>query len=122
MPASDKTAQEKPPFRRGTFFMDALDGEFEGYTRGLAWNGWATPFFELEVARRVADESNRVDDGTRVIYDRAADRFVLEDEAYPDDPVEFEPTAITVDGAQIKVYPIGTYYWTWEEHRPRERA
>ena len=30
--------------------MDALVGEFEGYTAGNTWNGWACPYFERQVA------------------------------------------------------------------------
>lgn len=102
-------------FRQGLFGTDATPGPYRGYTKGDDWNGWATPYFEFEVAIHVARDSSRLNDGTRVAYDEARDAFLYEDSAYPDEPVSFEAMTIEVGGQEKRVYPVGTYYWTWEE-------
>ena len=99
----------------GTFRNRCDPRTLQGYTKGDDWNGWATPYFEFEVAIQVAKDSSRLNDGTRDAYDEAHDAFLYEDAAYPDEPVIFEAITIEVDGQEKKVYPVGTYYWTWEE-------
>lgn len=105
-------------YRPGLFSIDGLAGTFAGYTTGDRWNGWATPVFAESEARRIAASfaaqepvsadlppySAEVSNGTFVFQDPESD----EPDIYP-------PQEIDVDEARIKVYPIGTYYWTWEE-------
>ena len=111
-------------FRPGHFALDIGQGPYPGYTDGDSWNGWATPYFELEVARRIAEDYARtpelvrvpdVDPGDyRAEYDKAEDAFLFY-EPINDDEVYYYAQSITVDGRDVNVYAIGTYEWTWEE-------
>lgn len=105
-------------YRRGVFRTDATPGPYPGYTRGDRWNGWATPVFEHNVARRIASDTNQLDDGTSLEYDNNHDAFIYLDSAYPEaDPLVFGAMKINAEGVSRTVYPIGTYYWTWEEQK-----
>lgn len=110
----DMSKTREDDFREALFGTDATPGPYRGYTKGDDWNGWATPYFEFEVAIQVAKDSSRLNDGTRVTYDESRDAFLYEDAAYPDEPVSFEAITIGVEDQEKKVYPVGTYYWTWE--------
>jgi len=104
------------PFRTGTFFLEVLDGEFRGYTNDHSWNGWATPYFELEVAQKVARLSNQLDDDVHIFFDEDSNVSFMEEGAYPDaSPTPLRPLSISVQGKSETVYPMGTCYWTWQE-------
>src|SRR4051812_22468189 len=40
--------------RYASFWLEGVDGVFEGWTDGRHWNGWAMPHFERSEAERVA--------------------------------------------------------------------
>jgi len=111
-------------FRKGTFTMDAMEGPYPGYTAGESWNGWATPYFEFETANRIAEahvripELMKLDDiepgAYRAEYDEAEDAFLFY-EPVNDEEAYYHSQTITVRGREVKVYPIGTREWTWEE-------
>jgi len=51
-----------------------------------------------------------------IFHDGARNALFMYDEAYPDgDPTPFRALTISMRGKYKTVYPIGTYYWTWEE-------
>ena len=93
------------------FTIDTL-GErvFEGYTKDEHWNGWACPYFTFEQAQSIVTAHN--DNGWPAHYDQVHDQFVFsmkhaggeEDEVY---------SPVQEDG--LKLYPIGTANWIWEE-------
>lgn len=108
-------------FRPGTFTMDAMEGPYPGYTGGNNWNGWATPYFEFDVAERIAEDYVRVNQeaggdmaGSRARYDESEDAFALY-EPINDYESFYYAQPISVDGKEVKVYSIGTYEWTWDE-------
>lgn len=41
--------------RTGTFRIEGSDAEFEGFTDGSTWNGFANPWFDAETTRKVVD-------------------------------------------------------------------
>ena len=94
------------------FTIDTL-GErvFDGYTNDEDWNGWACPYFTLEQAQSIVAAYH--EHGWPAHYDQTNDHFVFsmkhaggdEDEVYS--PVKGE------EG--LKLYPIGTANWIWEE-------
>lgn len=102
-------------FSRMRFSIESLENaEFEGFTDGDSWNGWACPYFTNQTAKTIlkASEIN----GYSWRYDAAADAFLV---SHIDDPESFEPERfesvnINVDGSNIVVYPVGAYSWIWE--------
>ncbi|GAB4523355.1 MAG: hypothetical protein OHK0046_36950 [Anaerolineae bacterium] len=102
--------------RSATFNMDSLPSQFNGYTAGEMWNGWACPFFEREEAEKVlsASEAN----GYRWEHNAVDDTYIVR---HVDDPADYEaeiisPVTIQVnDIGTIKAYAIGAYSWTWQE-------
>jgi hypothetical protein len=115
-------------FRRGYFRGDWLPGDeqFEGWTTGETWNGWALPYFEFEESRRYAELQTRLAAehpewrlGT-VSYDVEADAFVVANVDEPGDPEVWPAEEIEVDGEVRKVYGLGAGFWTWEQVEPAE--
>lgn len=110
---------------------------FDAYAdREDRWNGWLVPYFELDVARKVVEET--VENGGLGVYDEANDRFVLRFDARgPDDFVVPEATALdpeneevevyegfdleTTDGTK-RVYSVGGRSWIWSEIHPGEEG
>ena len=98
-------------FEKATFVLDAFEGEeFEGYTQGETWNGFACPFLPFESAQRLMEVLNAA--GQKAFYDAATDHFVCAEEDYEDDPDRYG--ALEVEGVG-KLYPVGTRVWTWEQ-------
>jgi hypothetical protein len=105
------TLKEAKSLKSTKFTIETFgDRVFEGYTNGDDWNGWACPYFTFDQAQSIVSAYH--DHGWPAHYDKANDRFVFsmmhagadEDEVYS--PME-------EDG--LKLYPIGTANWIWEE-------
>ena len=97
-------------FQKATFVLDAFEGEeFEGYTQGETWNGFACPYFPFESAQRLMAVLSA--EGQMAFYDAEADQFVCAEE---DEDVEDADRygAFEVEGIG-KLYPVGTRVWTW---------
>lgn len=115
---------KESPFYRTEFTGDWLpEGVWiPGWTDGRLWNGWATPHFEFKDAMRLIKYQNADPSFPKGRYDEERDAFVIEEE--DEDPDVIEAVTINVPGArgrpprEVKVYPIGAFYWTWEERRP----
>jgi len=101
-----ETEQRGFLWRKGMFRLDAMEGEFAGWSCGMLWNGWEMPRFEREVAERVARAA-------RGRYDEKRDCFLTPaedgEEEWPADEIEL------LGGAKLKVYAIGAGSWIWEE-------
>lgn len=106
MPQEKKAA----PFRKAKFSLEGVEGEFEGWTDGTLWNGWATPHFELTEAKKVIKALHPA----KASFDEAKDAFITES---PDGEQEvWEANQIKLpDGTQLKVYPVGAWAWCWDE-------
>ena len=99
-----------PIYRRGIFTLEGIDGEFPGWTHGRNWNGWAMPQFEFAEAQRLIVALD-TEIGS---YESGADVFITameggDEETWPAEVIHLP------DGGRVKVYPIGTGSWIWEE-------
>jgi hypothetical protein len=115
------------PLVKGRFTWDASDSIFEGWHNpSHRWNGWATPAFEKAEADRLmtwqmAQEGTGQPDGLSAItYDPVKDVYVIDyRNQYPDEGddalEEIEPFFADCGGQQLKLYAIGSYFWTWYE-------
>ena len=97
--------------RKALFNIDG--GEvYVGYTSGRLWNGWATPYFPLEEAKKIQAEWN--DEDNPMTYDEAKDEFHMHYDG-DDEPYTWEGEDIqTVDG-KLHLYGIGAYSHIWDE-------
>jgi hypothetical protein len=90
------------------FEIDFLgDNQFEGYTRGEDWNGFACPYFTFEQAQQLADTWR--ESGSNAYYDPVGERFNFGMQNGETD--SFSSTQ--VEGQ--KLYPIGNGRWIWSE-------
>lgn len=89
--------------RKGTF-SDSDGNQYDGYTFGENWNGFAVPYFEKSVALNIAIALG----GT---FDADKNSYVFEEES---DEEYVSQLINTVDGEK-NVYPIGAYSWVWSE-------
>lgn len=84
---------------------------FNGYTTGQHWNGWAMPYFTLEVGLEITKSHGSDEYPAR--YDEATDTFVFE--MGEDGPDLFKGQDIDIDGQILHLYPIGAGYWIWDD-------
>lgn len=81
--------------------------EFDGFTKGETWNGWACPLFNFEQSQKIVEAHNN-QELLDAFYDEIRDVFVFE---FPDEPEEYFGEMI--DGE--KFYDLGSGVWIWEE-------
>lgn len=98
---------------KAVFTIGDYPKAYIGYTSGRLWNGWATPYFELEEAKRVAvgfDECaiNPIfyNEESKAFYTFGTDSIAAE--------IWKEETIQTEDGIK-HLYGIGAYCWVWDE-------
>lgn len=108
-------------WRKGRFYLEMLEGSFEGWTTGELWNGWATPAFEKKVAERLmkALTESKLEYGTDAEhagwkYDKTADAFLYYDYEGTE-PIVEKGLLINAGGKPRAVYGIGSGAWTWSE-------
>lgn len=90
------------------FAVDFLEGrEFEGYTRGENWNGFACPYFTFDQAKRIVDAWPET--GGTASYVSGGDEFIFQMSDGARD--SFGP--VEIEG--MKLYPIGNGSWIWDE-------
>ena len=96
-------------FRRAQFELAGSAAAFEGWTDGLAGNGWARPYFELgEAMALIAGLNGR--------YDEPANAFVTKQGGVQE---VWKGEEIKVDGGRrLTAYPIGAGSWQWRIRRP----
>lgn len=98
---------------KALFTIDCFPKAYIGYTSGRLWNGWATPYFELEEAKRVAEGNNETAEYP-MQYDEVYDQFyVLDTEDGELETWKGEDIA-TEEGIK-HLYGIGAYSWIWDE-------
>jgi hypothetical protein len=113
---------QQPKLRKQRFIIYGLyDEGIEGWTDGTLWNGWATPSFEYAEALKIVDMQNRLPafdpgDAGKAWYDAENDRFCFVQAGSGGEVEYFEGTKLVVDGEPRKLYPIGSWSWTWEIH------
>jgi hypothetical protein len=101
-----ETEIQQTRYRKAQFEIEGVEGLFEGWTEGRRWNGWATPHFEFETAKKVVASA-----GGR--YDSDKDVFLTKGNDGED---TWPATTINVlGGTELKVYPVGAWAWIWDE-------
>jgi hypothetical protein len=104
----DQESLEDARMRQARFVIDFLgDLEFEGYTRGEDWNGFACPYFSFDQAQKIVDAW--IKSGSNASYDSANDIFSFLMHNGETDSF----SAIDYNG--MKIYPIGNGCWIWSE-------
>jgi hypothetical protein len=104
--------------RKSLFQID--DGPvYIGYTSGVRWNGWATPYFTYEEAQKLQAEINQCE-GMRMFYDCSADRFYWQHED-DDEPYIWEGEDIQTEDGIKHLYGIGAYSHIWDELGSEEK-
>ena len=88
--------------------------DFEGYIRGENWNGWAGPVFTFEQAKRVQEVHSNLE------FWPERDAFVTPRHDEDEEEEVFRGRNELIDGVIVKVYPIGTRNWIWDEVQPEE--
>lgn len=98
--------------RKEKFFIEYLDCvEYEGYTE--ATHG-VYPLFPKETAMKIIQHINQIEGEGNARYDEEKDSFFIIDQG-EGEWEEFEGYSILSEGESIRVYPIGSNHWLWEE-------
>lgn len=123
--------------RKAVFTIGEEPKAYIGYTSGRLWNGWATPYFELEEAKRVVEDFNKCAEYP-ILYDEGIGQFFIAEPI--DETKEFKKFTtleefialgsdmwefgiedkwigedIHTSGGIKKLYGIGAYSWVWDE-------
>jgi hypothetical protein len=101
--------KRQPIWKRSTFYIEGIDGTFDGWTDGRLWNGWEMPRFEFGVAEQVIKAMNQPD----AHYNSNRDAFVTK--SSDEEEVWAAETLQALGGQVVKTYPIGASAWCWEE-------
>lgn len=96
------------------FTIDGFKYPHIGYTTGTRWNGWATPYFEVDEALKVMEEFNATDPEFPITYDKETDTFSIE-EIGGGNGDKWKGTNYLTDEGIKHLYGIGAYSWTWED-------
>lgn len=129
-------------FYKTKFSMcNEMEDNFEGYTIGDTWNGWATPYFVKEEGLKLVTAIYGLDSitndtvGCFGFYNEKEDCFIFSmecDNTYTKKELEdnfelclelenkgevdiFKGKDIQYKNENIHVYPIGAYCWIWLE-------
>jgi hypothetical protein len=98
--------------KKALFYIDG-GPIYTGYTNGDHWNGWATPYFTLDEARKLQTDWNRETEFP-MLYDVSKDEFRVKYDG-DDEPYIWKGEDIqTVDG-KLHLYGIGAYSHIWDE-------
>jgi hypothetical protein len=84
-----------------------------GYTNGDDWNGWATPYFEIDEALAIMEEYNAEDHDFPIVYNEETDTFTVEEMGGFDGTYWKGINCHTEEGIK-HLYGIGAYSWIWE--------
>jgi len=112
---SVEPAEQIQVFSAGSFYLEGIDEEFQGWSDGSSWNGWEKPCFNREVAERILAAS-----GYRWSYDASADEFTVVT-SEEDEPERFTGEAIQLgDGGSVTAYFVGAGSWIWDKTEPSQ--
>ena len=94
------------------FTMECFSHPHIGYTLGKRWNGWATPFFEIDEALKLMEEFNQCSED-RMQYDEVYDQFTI---LHNDGEFEYWKGKNYNTNEGIKhLYGVGAYSWIWDD-------
>lgn len=105
------------------FALDMLPGAYPGWTTGHLWNGWATPSFDFETAKKVLDDmvkevlANNFDGVNKYEYDPKKDELLIYESNNPGEVYRVPGEWVTLKkgASPVKVYDVGSWSWTWSE-------
>lgn len=107
--------RERPriQFYKTKFAID--DGpSYPGWTTGEDWNGWATPHFEFKAAMKLAKNSGLLYEKGRNLFRPDPDHPYWENAEIEEEDIWKGEDIETPEGPK-HVYPIGAWYWVWDE-------
>ena len=96
------------------FTIDGFKYPHIGYTEGKRWNGWATPFFEVDEAIKIMEEFNACEPEFPIIYNEETDTFSVE-EIGGGNGDEWKGKNYQTEEGIKHLYAIGAYSWVWED-------
>lgn len=99
--------------KKAVFTIGQYPKAYIGYTNGDNWNGWATPHFTLEEAKRVAEGFNECAEYL-MEYDSIYDQFYILDTETKELETWKGIDYVTAEGIK-HLYGIGAYCWIWDE-------
>lgn len=99
--------------RKTVFTIGEYHEAYVGYTSGRLWNGWATPYFELDEAMRVMQGFNETAEYP-MKYDKVYDQFYILDTETTELEAWKGENYQTTEGMK-HLYGIGAYCWIWDE-------
>ena len=104
------------------FTIDGIAPAYIGYTSGRLWNGWATPYFEVNEAFAVMKDFNKNYEGTEHLmeYDAERDEFFVYDEGCENFD-RWKGANYTTDEGIKHLYGIGAYCWIWDAVNDSDR-
>lgn len=101
--------------RKLVFTIDGFKYPHIGFTEGKRWNGWATPFFEIDEAIKIMQEYNEYREATeQMTYDEETDTFSVK-ETEGTDGDEWKGRNYNTDEGIKHLYGIGAYSWVWDD-------
>ena len=99
--------------RKSVFTIGEEPYAYIGYTSGRLWNGWATPHFALDEAKRVAEGFNECAEYP-MEYDEIYDQFYILDKE-TEELEKWKGEDIQTPEGIKHLYGIGAYSWVWDE-------
>lgn len=99
--------------RKAVFTIGEYPKAYIGYTSGRLWNGWATPHFEIDEAKRVAEGFNECAENP-IFYNEQSKKF------YTFDGEIWKAETVQTEEGIKDLYGIGAYSWTWDEVDERD--
>lgn len=94
------------------FTTNGFEHPHIGYTEGILWNGWSTPYFEVDEAIKIMEEFNSYEPEHPIMYVEANDTFIHK---IADDEIElWKGKNYQTDEGIKHLYGIGAYSWVWE--------
>lgn len=103
---------------KAIFTIGEYPKAYIGYTSGRLWNGWATPYFELAEAKRVAEGFNETAEYP-MQYDNIYDQFYILDMETKELETWKGEDIHTAEGIK-HLYGIGAYSLVWEKVTDRD--
>lgn len=94
------------------FTIDGFKYPHIGFTEGKRWNGWATPYFEIDEAIKIMEEFNKDLPEEFIMYDEGIDAFTHK---IDDEIEEWKGRNYLTDEGIKHLYGIGAYSWVWED-------
>lgn len=98
---------------KALFTIDGFQCPHIGYTEGKRWNGWATPYFEIDEALKIMEEFNSFAPDFPIVYNEETDTFTVE-EIGGGNGDEWKGTNYQTEEGIKHLYGIGAYSWVWE--------